>query len=82
MIVRLRCTKAVAAILSARALPAPTALNYFCSSNFGSHAVTDMSELRGIWRYRSFLNNPAAVGDFGRLAVWEAELSLDVADGG
>ena len=44
--------------------------------------MTDISELRGIWLYRSFLNNPAPVGDFGKLAVWEAELSLDIADGG
>jgi hypothetical protein len=40
--------------------------------------VLNIGELRGIWIYRSFLNNPALVGDFGKLAVWEAELSLEI----
>lgn len=35
-------------------------------------------ELQGIWIYRSFLNSPNAVGDFNKLTVWEAELSIEV----
>lgn len=40
------------------------------------------TSLRGVWIYRSYLNAPAVVGDFNKLAVWEAELSLDVAENG
>jgi hypothetical protein len=44
--------------------------------------MADISIFRGVWIYRSFLNAPSVVGDFNKLAVWEAELSLDVSDDG
>lgn len=37
--------------------------------------------LRGIWTYRSFRNVPEAVVDFNKLAVWEAELCIEVDEG-
>ncbi|MER9676057.1 hypothetical protein [Mesorhizobium sp. M0208] len=39
-------------------------------------------DIPGIWTYRSFLNVPGNVGDFGKLTVWEAELSLEVSEDG
>lgn len=44
--------------------------------------MAEISRLRGVWIYRSFLNAPSVVGDFNKLAVWEAELSLDVSEDG
>lgn len=35
------------------------------------------SDLRGIWTYRSFSDNPKTVGDFEKIKVWEAELYLE-----
>lgn len=34
--------------------------------------------LHGIWTYRSFRNAPEIVGDFNKLTIWEAELSIEV----
>lgn len=44
--------------------------------------MSDSSILRGVWVYRSMLNAPEMAADFNKLAVWEAELSLDVTDDG
>lgn len=44
--------------------------------------MSDSSILSGIWVYRSFLNSAEMVGDFNKLAVWEAELSLGLTDDG
>jgi hypothetical protein len=44
--------------------------------------MADNTDLRGIWTYRSFANTPGIVGDFSKLEVWEAELSLEVGQGG
>ena len=39
------------------------------------------TDLRGIWTYRSFVDEPGEVGSFDKIKVWEAELYLDVAEG-
>ncbi|MFJ7106763.1 PvdJ/PvdD/PvdP-like protein [Pseudomonas sp. NPDC098740] len=44
--------------------------------------MRDVSILNGVWIYRSFLNSADMVGDFRKLAVWEAELSFGLADDG
>lgn len=39
-------------------------------------------DLQGIWTYRSLADAPGAIGNFDKLQVWEAELSIEVGDGG
>ena len=34
------------------------------------------TNLRGVWTYRSFADNPDVVGSFDRIKIWEAELYL------
>ncbi|WP_334169854.1 hypothetical protein [Zoogloea sp.] len=36
--------------------------------------------VRGVWVYRSLFNEPETIGDFNRLEVWEAELSLELTE--
>ena len=38
------------------------------------------TDLKGIWTYRSFRKTEEAVGEFNKLTVWEAELSIDADD--
>jgi hypothetical protein len=44
--------------------------------------MADNTDIRGIWTYRSFANTPGILGDFSKLKVWEAELSLEAASRG
>lgn len=38
--------------------------------------------LAGVWTYRSFANTPDPVGSFDKLKIWEAELYLEIGEGG
>ena len=40
------------------------------------------ADLRGVWTYRSFADDPTPVGSFDKIRIWEAELYLDTPDGG
>jgi hypothetical protein len=44
--------------------------------------MSGISVVRGVWTYRSFLNDPSYSEDFSKLAVWEAELSFAMAESG
>lgn len=44
--------------------------------------MTFISDLRGIWTYRSFANAAGPVDDFNKLKVWEAELYIEIEEDG